>query len=129
MALETLAGNPNALQVINPVLTNVAVQYRPHGFAYDQIVQNYPVMFNNGQYPFFDIGSFYASTDGRSIQDDAATPLVDFKYELREYHCLDYRKAVRITRKELQQAHPALHLEESKILGLASVFAGEREIR
>jgi hypothetical protein len=129
MALEALGGGPDTLQVVNPVLTNVAVQFRPHGFAYDQIVQNYPVEFNNGQYPFFDIGSFYASTDGRPIADDATTPLIDANYELKPYHCIDYRKAVRILRKELQQAHPALHLEESKMIALAAVFAGEREIR
>lgn len=129
MALETLGNAPDALQVINPVLTNVAIQYRPHGFAYDQVVKNFPVELNNGQFPFFDIGSFYASGDGRSVADDATTPLVDFKYELKPYHCLDYRKAVRITRKDLQQAHPALHLEESKMIGLAAVFAGERETR
>jgi hypothetical protein len=129
MALESLAGGADALQVVNPVLTNVAVQYRPHGFIYDQLVNNYPVMFNDGQYPFFDIGSFYASGDGRNIPDDATTPLIEAKYELRPYHCRDYRKAVRITRKDEQQAHPALHLVESKILMLASVFAGERETR
>lgn len=129
MPFESLGGGPDALQVVNPVLTNVAVQYVPHGFAYDKLVNNYPVMFNNGQYPFFDMSGFYASGDGRPIADDAATPLIDFKVEMRPYHCLDYRKAVRIMRKELQQAHPALHLEESKILGLAAVFAGEREAR
>jgi hypothetical protein len=126
---NSLSGNPDGLQVVNPVLTNVAVQYRPHGFIYDRLVNNFPVMFNEGQYPFFDMGGFYASGDGRAIADDAATPLVDFKVKMEKYHCLDYRKAVRITRKELLQAHPALHLEESKILGLAAVFAGEREAR
>lgn len=126
---ENLGGGPDALQVVNPVLTNVAVQYVPHGFVYDKLVNNFPVMFNTGQYPFFDMGGFYASGDGRPIADDAATPLIDFKVKMETYHCLDYRKAVRILRKELLQAHPALHLEESKILGLAAVFAGEREAR
>lgn len=129
MALENLGGGSDALQIIEPVLTELAVQYRPHGFAYDQLVTNFPVRFDMGQYPIFDLAGFYASGDSRPIADDAETPIINFKYELGKYHAQNYRKRVRVTRQDENQAHPALRLVESKITGLLDVFAGEREKR
>lgn len=120
---------PDSLQIIDPVLTNIAVKFEPHGFVYPRLVNAFPVEKNIGQYPVFEKGDFFASGDGRPIADDASTPLIDFRYSEQFYHCRNYRKRVRITREEYQQAHPALHLEQSKIMGLLGVFAGEREKR
>lgn len=126
---EPLAGGPDALQQLNPILTKLALLYRPHGFAYEKIVNNFPVRWKSGQYPEFDMSDFYASQDGRPIPDDASTPIIDFKTRMALYHALPYRKRVRITREEQNNAHPALRLKESKITGLLDVFAGEREVR
>jgi hypothetical protein len=129
MAYESLGGTPDAIQVVNPVLTNLAIKYEPHGWGYDKIVNNFPVTKAIGQYPVFDLSGFYASGDGRPVADDAQTPIIDFKYEMALFHAHPYRKRVRVTREDLQQAHPALRLVESKIMGLMDVFAGEREKR
>lgn len=120
---------PDTLQIVDPVLTNVAVKFEPHGFVYSRLVNAFPVEKNIGQYPVFEKGDFFASGDGRPVADDATTPLISFRYSEAFYHCHNYRKRVRITREEYQQAHPALHLEESQILGLMGIFAGEREVR
>lgn len=126
---EPLAQGIDQLQIIDPVLSQIAVQYRPHGFVYGQIVNSFPVEYNIGQYPEFAKAGFFASGDGRPVADDATTPLLEFEYSEQFYHCKDYRKKIRLTRKELQQAHPALRLTESKTVGLLDVFAGEREKR
>lgn len=126
---EPLSAGVDSLQIIDPVLSQIAVQYRPHGFVYSQVVNSFPVEMNIGQYPEFNRAGFFASNDGRPVADDAVTPLVDFEYSEKFYHCKDYRKKIRLTRKELQQAHPALRITESKVIGLLDVFAGEREKR
>jgi hypothetical protein len=128
MPPEPLTG-ADSLQIIDPVLTNVAVKFEPRGFVYPQLVNAFPVGYNIGQYPIFEKGDFFASSDGRPIPDDATTPIVDFRYSEGFYHCEDYRKRVRLTRKDYQQANPAIRLETTKIQGLLGVFAGEREIR
>lgn len=130
MALtEPLGYGTDQLQIIDPVLSQIAVQYRPHGFIYNQIVNSFPVEYNIGQYPEFNRANFFASGDGRPIADDATTPLLEAEYGEAFYHCQDYRKKVRLTRKDLQQAHPALRIEQSKVIMLLDVFAGEREKR
>ena len=127
--LSNVTAGGDSLQIIDPVLSQIAVQFRPHGFAYSQLVNNFPVEFNVGQYPEFNRAGFFASGDGRPVPDDATTPLVEFESSEEFYHCKDYRKRVRLTRKELQQAHPALRITESKVIGLLDMFAGEREKR
>ena len=40
---EPLSAGVDNLQIIDPVLSNIAVQYRPHGFVYAKIVNSFPV--------------------------------------------------------------------------------------
>lgn len=126
---SALSGGPDALQIIDPVLTNVAVQFRPHGFVYDEIVAPQQVSKNIGQYPVFDLAGFFASGEDMEVADNAATPEVDFRYGMDFYHCKNYRRKVRITREEYDQVHPAVRLETSKVLGLLGIMAGNREMR
>lgn len=126
---ESLAGGPGALQIVDPILSNVARQYRPHGFIYDQIVSSQPVDVNIGQYPVFNLAKFFAARGDAAVADDAATPLVDFEWDTEFYHCKDYRLRVRLTRKEMLQANVALRLEVSKVTGLVGIMALEREKR
>lgn len=127
--LQALSGGPDGLQIISPVLTNIAVQFRPHGYVYDQIVAPQPVETNIGQYPVFDPAAFFTTGGDLRVADNAATPIVDFQWSMDNYHCEDFRLSVRVTRKEYQQVHPALRLETSKVLGLLGIMAGNRERR
>lgn len=129
MAFEPLSGGPVGLQIIDPVLSNVARQYRPHGFIYDSLVAPQPVDYNVGQYPVFNLAKYFAARGDAGVADDAATPIVDFEWETEFYHCKDYRLRTRLTRKELNQVNPALRLEVSKVTGLVGIMALEREKR
>lgn len=128
-AFTPLAGGPAGLQIISPVLTNVARQYRPQGFIYDQIVAPQPVATNVGQYPVFNLAKFYTARGDAAVADDAATPLVDFEWGTEFYNCQDYRLRTRLTRKETLQANAALRLEITKTTGLLGIMALEREKR
>lgn len=126
---EGLSGGPAGLQIVDPVLSNVARQYRPHGFIYDELVAPQPVMVNVGQYPVFNLAKFFAARGDAAVADDAATPLVDFEWDTEFYSCQDYRLRTRITRKERLQVNPALRLEMTKTTGLLGIMALEREKR
>jgi len=124
------SGDPSGLQIIDPVLSNVARQFTPHGFVYDAICSPQPVEMNIGQYPVFELASFFRSAgENNNVADDATTPLIDIKYSTEFYHCYDYRLKTRLTNKELLQVNPALRLEISKLKALLSNMASEREIR
>ena len=127
--LTGLSGGPSELQVVDLLLSNVARQYRPHGFIYSQIIAPQPVEYNHGKYPVFDLGKFFAATGQAAVADDAATPMIDANWGTEPFSCEDYRLKTRITRKELNQVNPALRLEMSKTLLLLSIMALEREIR
>lgn len=129
MAELALAGGPAGLQLVDLVLSNLARQYRPHGFIYDDIVAPQPVEFNHGKYPIFELAKFFNATGQAQVADDAGTPIVDAAYSTAPYACEDYRLRTRITRKERLQAHPALHLDVSKTTMLLGIMALEREQR
>ena len=119
----------SGLQLVDEVLSNLAKQYRPDGFIYDQIVAPIPVEFNIGRYPVFDPSVFFSTGGALEVADDAPTPIIDFNWSHDVYQCIDRRLQTRLTRKETLQAHPALRLEYSKTIGLLTVFASNRENR
>lgn len=126
---EGLSGGPAGLQLVDLVLSNLARQYRPHGFIYGDIVAPQPVEYNHGKYPVFELAKFFNATGQAQVADDAGTPIVDAAYSTSPYSCEDYRLRTRITRKERLQAHPALHLDVSKTTMLLGIMALERELR
>lgn len=117
------------LQFVDEVLSNVAKQFRPDGYIYDQIVSPQPVRFRSGRYPVFDPAGFFASGGNLKVADDAATPMIDFKWSHDVYLAEDYRLQTKITRAEELQANPVLKLDYSKTIGLLGVFATNRELR
>jgi hypothetical protein len=122
-------GYGSGLQFVDMVLSNVAKQYRPTGFLYDEIVSPMSVEYNTGRYPVFDPAYFFSTGGNLNVADKAATPVVDFQWSHDVYQCLDYRLQTIITRKEMVQAHPALRLDYSKTVGLLTQFALNREVR
>lgn len=124
------AQGPDQLQIIDPVLTNVARFYKPRGFIYDQLVVSYPVTTIHGRYPVFDESFFgYGGEDNGAVADRAETPEIDFKYGLDAYFTQDYRRKVTISALERQQAHPAVRLDQSKTTRLMTEMALLKEQR
>lgn len=128
--LSGQVGYGSGLQLVDEVLSNLAKQFRPDGYLYDEIATPIPVDYNIGRYPVFDPSTFFGGgTSALEVADDAPTPIVDFNWSHDVYQCQDRRRQTRITRKESLQANPALRLETSKTIGLLTQFATGREVR
>lgn len=125
----TTGQDPSGLQIISPVLTNVARQYRPQGFIYDQVTAPMQVSVNSVQYPIFDPTSFFQDPGNIAVADRAPTPEIDLKYSTTPITLLNYRLKTTISMEERQQANPALRLELSKTQQLLTTMALAREIR
>lgn len=121
------------LQIVDPVLTNVARAYRPMGFVYNEIAPRIQVDKDSGKFPVYTLDSFFGdeSDSGNStkVSDRAPTPEISFEWSTDTYLCEDYRLKFTITAKERAQAHAALRLETAKLQGLLDRFAIRREVR
>lgn len=129
----TDARAPRDLQIVDPVLTNIARQYRPDGFIYDIVMPRIPVDTDSGKYPTYNIESFFGDDsdagDQTKVSDRARTPEISFEWSTDSYYCEDYRLKFSITAKERRQANSALRLEQSKLSGLLDRMAIRREVR
>jgi hypothetical protein len=117
------------LQVIDPLLTNVARRYMAHGFIYDQLVARQPVQTISGQYPTFPKYYWFAQIADNSIEDRTETKEVGFEWSTEHYNAKKYGLKVSISDDERANAAPALRLEQNKteLLDLQQALA--REIR
>jgi hypothetical protein len=117
------------LQIIDPVLTQIARQFRPHGFAYNEICPTIPVETLSGQYPVYDKAYFFGDDVDNRITDREETPEIEFSWSTEPYLCLDYGLKVSITPRERAQANGALRLEQSKTQFLMTRMALKKERR
>lgn len=118
-----------ALQIIDPVLSNLARRYTARGFIYDQIVKKYPVQTLSGQYPVFDKNAWFQNEVDNLVRDRAPSKEIDFSWGTELYLCKEFALKVSITDLERQQANPALRLEQSKSEFLSLRMAIAREVR
>lgn len=121
--------DPNGLQLVDIVLTNLALQYRPEGYVYDDIVSYMDVSKDHGVYPVWTQDDFFRDDVESAVGDRAETPEIDFAYSTASYQLVNRRLKVSITPEEQAQAHSALRLRDSKVSGLMDRFAIQRERR
>lgn len=121
--------DPAGLQLVDDVLTNLAIQYRPEGHIYDQIVTDIPVRKDEGVYPVWNREDFLRDDVESAVADRAETPEIDFGYSTRPYLLRNRRLKVTVTEDERSQAHSALRFEQAKVNGLLDRFAIQRERR
>lgn len=117
------------LQIIDPVLTQIARQLRPTGFVYNQICPTIQVETLSGQYPVYDKTYFFGDDVDNRVTDREETPEIEFSWSTEPYLCLDYALKISITPRERQQANGALRLEQSKTQYLMTRMAMRRERR
>jgi hypothetical protein len=122
--LDTSTG----LQIV-PDLTQIARQFKPHGFVYDQLTAPMQVSHRFGKFPVFNPAQYFAAPGNLQVSDRAVTPSVDFEWSTEPYEAFPYRLQTVITREEANQARPELRLDYSKTIGLLTQFASAREKR
>jgi len=119
--------DPRGLQIVDPVLTNVARQYRPSGFIADQVAPVISVTEDAGQYPIFN--GFFDDNVSNLVADRAVTPEIDFEFSTDSYLCKDRRLKVSLSAKEKRNANAAVKLETSLLNRLLDSMALSREVR
>jgi hypothetical protein len=117
------------LQIVDPVLSQLARSYRPDGFVGQTVCPTIPVEKDSGLYPVFDDAYWFGDDVDNRVSDRAETPEIDFSWSTESYLCEDYRLKASITKKERRQAHGALRLEENKTELVLTRMAMRRERR
>lgn len=117
------------LQVIDPLLTNVARRYTAHDFIYDQIVARQPVSTISGIYPTFPSYYWFAQVADNATEDRTESKEVNFEWSTEKYFAKKYSLKTSISDDERANAAPALRLEQNKTEFLSLQQALSREIR
>jgi hypothetical protein len=123
------AKSTRELQIIDPVLTEVARRFTPKGMIYNQLAPSIAVTTLAGQYPVFTTGEWFGDEVDNKVADRGPTPEVDFSWSTESYLCQDYRLKATITREERRQANSALRLDQNKTEFLLTRMAMRRERR
>lgn len=104
----------HALQIVDPVLSNLARQYKSKGFIARQLVPSFPTPTMSAQYPVFTKSYWFQQSFDRKIKNRAPAREIDFEWSLESFQTEEYALKVSITDKERKAAHPALRLERNK---------------
>jgi hypothetical protein len=120
---------PRALQVYDPVLTNIARRYKSRGFIARQLLPSIPVATLSGQYPVFDKGFWFQQLADNQVNDRAPVNEVDFTWSTESYLAKEYGLKISITELERLQALSALRLEKGKTELLTQQMELAHEIR
>src|SRR4051812_28973724 len=88
------------LQVFDPLLTEVARQYKPTGHIYDLIAPHIPVETISGQYPVYDERYFFADDVESLTADRGVTKILPIFWSTDTYLCEDHTLGVDITPRE-----------------------------
>src|SRR5581483_10181411 len=92
------------LQIVDVVLSQVARNFVPHGFAYGQVAPTIPVDVISGQYPVYDDAYWFSVEADARMSDRAETPEIELSWSTDSFLCQDYGLKVSITPRERQQA-------------------------
>ncbi len=121
--------DPSGLQLVDEVLTNLALQYRSGGFIYDEIVTPIDVRVDRFIFPVWNRDDFMRDDVESAVADRAETPEIEFGYTTQTGELRNRRLKVTITEAERAQAHSALRFEQSKVNGLYDRFALQADRR
>lgn len=120
---------PTSLQIYDPVLTNIARRYRPHGFIGRQLFPEVPVGTLTGQYPIFTKQFWFQNDVDNLIADRQPTKEIDYEWSTDTYQIKEYGLKVGWTDLEVQQAHESLQFERTKVEFLTHRIELAHEIR
>ncbi|HEU4656316.1 MAG TPA: hypothetical protein VFR97_02270 [Capillimicrobium sp.] len=120
-----------ALQVVDPLLTEIVRSYRPEGFIYDRIVSDIKVQTFTGEYVVFDDQYWYTNEVETETEDRAPSREVDYEWMKETFSTRRHSLKVSFTDDEVEQAGQSgvFDLEKDKAEFLAHRMKLAREIR
>jgi hypothetical protein len=120
-----------SLQVIDPLLTNIARRYQPHGFIYNQLISDVPVNTFTGKYVTFTDQYWFQDEVESLVEDRGPTPEIDYQWSTDSYDCKRRGFKVSLTDEEREQASSqgGFDLESDKVEFLQHRTALNDEIR
>lgn len=102
-------------QLVDPLLTDIARQYRPHGFIADRVMPRVTVQKESGKYTLFTTDDFHRTDVNLLKPDRAKTKEVDFGVSSGSYVAEEYAVKSSISRRERENADDPIKLEQSKL--------------
>lgn len=121
--------SPRSLQIFDPVLTNLARQYKSKGFIARELLPTISVSTLSGQYPIFTKEFFFQNDVDNRITDRSPVKEVDFEWSTDSYLAREYGLKVGWTDLEAAQAHSALRLQQNKTDLLTQKMELAHEVR
>lgn len=113
----------------DPVLTQIARQYRPSGFVADRVCPRITVQKESGRYIVFDKRAFFATDVDYKKPDRAPAKGIDLQETFESFTCEEYAVRVSISRRERENAEDQIRLEQSRINLAMDQLALAREVR
>jgi hypothetical protein len=121
--------SPRSLQIYDPVLTNLARQYKSHGFIARDILPTIPTNTLSAQYPIFTKEFWFQNDVDNRVTDRTPTKEIDWEWSMDTYLCEEYGLKVGWTDLEAQQANGALKLQQNKTTYLTHKMELAHEVR
>lgn len=121
--------SPRSLQIYDPVLTNLARQYKSKGFIARDILPTISTNVLSAQYPVFTKAFWFQNDVDNLVTDRTPTKEIDFEWSTETYLCEEYGLKVGWTDLEAQQANGVLKLQQNKTTYLTHKMELAHEVR
>jgi hypothetical protein len=118
-----------SLQIYDPVLTNLARQYKSKGFIARSLLPSIGTNVLSAQYPVFTKEFWFQNDVDNRVSDRSPTKEIDFEWSTETYLCEEYGLKVGWTDLEAQQANGALKLTQNKTTYLTHKMELAHEVR
>lgn len=118
------------LQVVDPLLTQIARRYQPDGYIQDQLLSDIPVKTFTGKYIVFTDQYWFMDETPTATEDRAPSREIDYEWSTDSFDCKKHSLKVSYTDDEVDQAaQGAMDIRREKTEFLAHRFKHAREIR
>lgn len=118
-----------SLQVVDPLLTDIARRYQPGGYIQDEILADVPVKTFTGKYIVFSDQYWFMDEVDTLNEDRAPAKEIDYEWSTDSYDAKKHALKVSYTDDEIEQAASVLDLRREKAEFLSHRFRHAREIR
>jgi hypothetical protein len=129
MPRETFDVTNRSGQILDPVLTNLAVEYSPKGLVADRLTPAIPVQKESGQYNVWDARNNFAVDVDPLLPDRTPAKEIAVGVSQDRYSADEYALKASISRRERENTDDLLRLREHKMNAVQFQLLLAREVR